>query len=219
MRQNTDPCPCNAIVVGDVDKLLGDTAGNRHHNNTNNYNNPLHSIFLYTWLPNIIEGYTRIRASFLPGNARGQRDTLSVLAPLAVQLQHRLTNSLPYLSKNILRWTQKIAQSVVALQQTGTPAPTVVDTITKLLQELKDMPSEAVWEQLLLSANVIFCTLASAGGTVLRKTSRVDDLIVDEAAAATEPELCIPFHLRPTRLLAVGDVSTMADCPMSVVFP
>jgi senataxin len=33
----------------------------------------------------------------------------------------------------------------------------------------------------------------------------VDDLIVDEAAAATEPMLCVPFHLRPKRLLAVGD--------------
>ena len=59
--------------------------------------------------------------------------------------------------------------------------------------------------QLLLSANVIFCTLASAGGAILKKTSRINDLIVDEAAAATEPELSIPFHLRPTRLLAVGD--------------
>jgi superfamily I DNA and/or RNA helicase len=39
----------------------------------------------------------------------------------------------------------------------------------------------------------------------MRKTSRIDDLIVDEAAAATEPELCIPLHLRPKRLLAVGD--------------
>lgn len=56
-----------------------------------------------------------------------------------------------------------------------------------------------------MSAKVIFCTLASAGGAVLKKTSRINDLIIDEAAAATEPELCIPFHLRPTRLLAVGD--------------
>ena len=31
------------------------------------------------------------------------------------------------------------------------------------------------------------------------------DLFVDEAAAATEPEIIIPFHLRPNRLLMVGD--------------
>jgi senataxin len=47
--------------------------------------------------------------------------------------------------------------------------------------------------------------LASAGGAVLKKTTPIDDLIVDEAAAATEPELYIPFHLLPKRLLAVGD--------------
>jgi senataxin len=47
--------------------------------------------------------------------------------------------------------------------------------------------------------------LASAGGTIIKKTTPIDDLIVDEAAAATEPELYIPFHLKPKRLLAVGD--------------
>jgi senataxin len=47
--------------------------------------------------------------------------------------------------------------------------------------------------------------LASAGGAIMKKTTRIDDLIVDEAAAATEPELYIPFHLQPKRLLAVGD--------------
>jgi senataxin len=47
--------------------------------------------------------------------------------------------------------------------------------------------------------------LASAGGAVLKKTTPIDDLIVDEAAAATEPELYIPFHLQPKRLLVVGD--------------
>jgi senataxin len=59
--------------------------------------------------------------------------------------------------------------------------------------------------QLMQSAHVIFCTLASAGGGVLKKATRIDDLIVDEAAAATEPELYIPFHLQPQRLLVVGD--------------
>ena len=33
----------------------------------------------------------------------------------------------------------------------------------------------------------------------------MSDLFVDEAAAATEAELCIPFQLYPSRMLAVGD--------------
>lgn len=39
----------------------------------------------------------------------------------------------------------------------------------------------------------------------MKRTDPVNDLIVEEAAAATEPELYIPFHLKPSRLLAVGD--------------
>ena len=45
----------------------------------------------------------------------------------------------------------------------------------------------------------------SSGGSILKRTDPVSDLIVEEAAAATEPELYIPFHLNPSRLLAVGD--------------
>lgn len=60
-------------------------------------------------------------------------------------------------------------------------------------------------QKLLRTANVIFCTLASAGGSIVKKTEPIHDLIVDEAAAATEPELYIPFYLQPKRLLVVGD--------------
>jgi senataxin len=58
---------------------------------------------------------------------------------------------------------------------------------------------------LLASADVIFCTLSSSGGLLMKYTSSVDDLIVDEAAASTEPELCVPLHMNPSRLLVVGD--------------
>jgi len=195
VRDDTNLPGCNAIVVGDADKLLGEDS---HNNN----NNPLRRIFLYTWLSTVKSDYTRIRAYFQPGYHG--RDNLAALSKLAVQLEHRLTNSLPYLSKNILNWTRQISQSLASVTKGG-PGHGIVETTSKLLHELHEMPNEAVWEALLKSANVIFCTLASAGGTVMKKTTRIDDLIVDEAAAATEPELCIPFHLRPARLLAVGD--------------
>ena len=42
-------------------------------------------------------------------------------------------------------------------------------------------------------------------GMLMKTTPAVDDLVIDEAAAATEPELCIPFHLNPKRMLCVGD--------------
>jgi superfamily I DNA and/or RNA helicase len=85
------------------------------------------------------------------------------------------------------------------------PDQDVVVLIERILKELKELPPEVAWRQLLANADVVFCTLASAGGLVFKNTTRVDDLIVDEAAAATEPELCIPFHLMPNRLMIVGD--------------
>jgi senataxin len=49
----------------------------------------------------------------------------------------------------------------------------------------------------------------------MKKTCDIDDLVVDEAAAATEPELYIPFHLQPKRLLIVGDPLQLPATVMS----
>jgi hypothetical protein len=59
--------------------------------------------------------------------------------------------------------------------------------------------------ELLYSAQIVFSTLSTCGTSLMKQTKRFDDWIVDEAAATTEPELLIPLHLRPRRLLAVGD--------------
>jgi superfamily I DNA and/or RNA helicase len=47
------------------------------------------------------------------------------------------------------------------------------------------------------------------------KSVRTIDLFVDEAAAATEAEMIIPFHLRPNRLLMVGDPKQLPATIMS----
>ena len=67
-----------------------------------------------------------------------------------------------------------------------------------------DLPGHAVKYDIMTSADVIFCTLCSSGCSIMRLIS-VDDLIVDEAAAATEPDLYVPFRCQPSRLLIVGD--------------
>jgi hypothetical protein len=94
----------------------------------------------------------------------------------------------------------------------------------------------AVKDELLATANIIFCTMSTAGNSAMKHTRKINgmhiyfnnvpqifllhssndakltnlleyisDLFVDEAAAATEAELCIPFQLYPSRMLAVGD--------------
>jgi superfamily I DNA and/or RNA helicase len=60
-------------------------------------------------------------------------------------------------------------------------------------------------QKLLATARVIFCTLSTSGAAIFKKTCGIDDLLIDKAALLTEPEICIPFHLGPRQMLAVGD--------------
>lgn len=81
--------------------------------------------------------------------------------------------------------------------------------INNLIDCLEEIDCNDVVPEMLATARIIFCTLSTAGASILKQTRRVDDLLIDEAAAATECEICIPFHLRPKRLLAVGDPSQL----------
>ena len=93
---------------------------------------------------------------------------------------------------------------------------------------------DCIVSELLATANIIFVTLTSSGVSIMKRTRRIHgestlcqpslffagyecsnclpnflcailELFVDEAAAATEPEIFIPLHLRPWRMLCVGD--------------
>ena len=77
--------------------------------------------------------------------------------------------------------------------------------LSGLVCRVENLDGGTVVGELLRTADVLFCTLSTAGSSLMKGTARVDDMLVDEAAAATEPEVCVPFHLRPKRLLAVGD--------------
>jgi superfamily I DNA and/or RNA helicase len=81
-----------------------------------------------------------------------------------------------------------------------------INIIAALKDEMLDWKPDSIWQDLLGSAHIVFCTLASSGAGVLKRSiGEVDDLIVDEAAASCEPEMYIPFYFKPQRLLAVGD--------------
>lgn len=54
-------------------------------------------------------------------------------------------------------------------------------------------------------ARVTFCTLASAGQSVMAALDEPDVLLVDEAAQALEPELAVAFARHPRRALLIGD--------------
>ncbi|GKY97201.1 hypothetical protein MPSEU_000678500 [Mayamaea pseudoterrestris] len=206
-----DNCCISAIMVGDSDKLLMDerSAGAAAAASATSGGVidavALTRTFLYSWMQTVETEYRKVRNYFMPGSGRQQFHSVSAVAQSAKRLERRIQHALPNLSKEIIKLMTRVSTTIGKIAETGMADHDVVVLIERVLKELKEVPPDFVWRQLLGNANVIFCTLASAGGLVFRNTNRVDDLIVDEAAAATEPELCIPFHLMPNRLMIVGD--------------
>lgn len=186
---NAEPDP-NIVIVGDDDKLLEGRP--KTH--------PLRSFFLYTWKRVVIEEYTAI-AEY----CRGENPSLNhqEATHLAERLEARLKKNLRLLPSKLqteagkLFEILKLGNSLKAKKKAAFLAATMIENVSSL----EDM----VYEELLGNANIIFSTLCSAGSKYVSCTRPVDDLIVDEAAAATEPALYIPFRCLPQRLLVIGD--------------
>ena len=222
--RNPDKCRFNALMVGDADKLLAEERGryNGSHNKENRYQSQssssqqqLRSVFVFSWLQTVIDEYRKIATSLLsagqtklPGARRSNsRMSPSDLHKLACRLEKRLTSNLPDLPSNILKTAQKVSTIAgeLASGKDGSKSSSLTTKLESLVAELVELQKNSkdfVCRQLIANADVLFCTLASAGGIIL-KHHTVNDLIVDEAAAATEPELCIPFHMQPQRMVRI----------------
>jgi hypothetical protein len=202
---NQDTCNCNAIMVGDADKLLVDERSTTLNQKGQSDKIQLSSMFVFSWMKTMMEEYRKIRNFFAPIRGILTREwTNDDLWKCSRRLEKRLTNSLPGLPKDVIKKATLVTAALEKLAGGGA-AHGVVENLDKLLKALKEMPPDMIWRELMHSADVIFCTLASSGGLIFKNTAGMTDLIVDEAAAATEPELCIPIQLGPKRALFVGD--------------
>jgi AAA domain len=186
---------CNVMLVGDDAKLLGDNAGDRR-------DATLRSIFVYSWRQNLVNEYKGLRKAAATAN----------VGTLARRLEKRLVKSLVGLPSAITNTAKTITLICNGMDETGSDLSL---SINSLVRKLKEIKKDVLYDQLLRSADVIFSTLASAGSKVLKGTPAVHDLIVDEAAAASEPAICIPLHLNPERLLLVGDPLQLPATVMS----
>lgn len=180
----------------------------------------LRDIFVYDWIASITHAYNELDRMLFVGNDMCER--ICYVSEQASVLKKRLQNGLPHLSyhcgtsslckdlesllteaSDLLSAPEKSDGNVV--QQVRGIIDKAKDVVKSLNDSLHSMNPEKVTGELLETANVIFCTLISAGVSSMKRMKSIDDLFVDEAAAATEPELCVPFQLFPRRMLAVGD--------------
>jgi superfamily I DNA/RNA helicase len=106
----------------------------------------------------------------------------------AAKLHDELVRRLPVQSRGtISKLSRKVCKELKQLQTTADKAGTEktrmkLANIDELVEEMKGLPKDDVCRELLQSAHVIFCTLSSAGATLFKWTSKIDDLIVDEAS-------------------------------------
>lgn len=233
---------CNAVLVGVEDKLIPQSSSK---NNEAEYiispdtlSSPLRSIFAYTWIDSMKNECELLLDAMKSLHSKWQTldescdATIDTLIAHADKIKIKISLSIPSErsvcsnAKHLLK--QLRATSATSLWEDSTQTHSdmrdcsastsqlekAIVHADDLIETLNDMESSPV-QELLATARVIFCTLSTAGASILKQTRRIDDLLIDEAAAATEPEICIPFHLRPQRMLAVGDPLQLPPTIMS----
>jgi senataxin len=187
----------SAVLIGDQDRLLSD------HRDT------LRPIFCYTWRDVMVQDLKKIERELKPdsnnlsalamhGLQRVQAIRRQVSSLVGDEIQTILT-SLHKNFNNLLLQENNKSGTILALRS----------SISELIPRLQGWDERQVVQTLLADANIIFCTLTSAGAQVVKETVAVDDVICDEAAAATAPELLICTWLLSKRLLLVGDPSQL----------
>jgi hypothetical protein len=200
-QQTDEDHYCNVVLIGVEDKLVASEDGVNSTDDVFSLSSLEVSVrrcFVYTWVKSLVQDLESLNRKL--GTIREDVDDATLLQ--ARQLKHKLISSVPSLASK--SGAKRSATTCVdALEQKdGVGAR---QALGQWITDMRGIDSSAATSELLATAHVIFCTLSTAGVSAMKQTRRIDDLLVDEAAAATEPELCIPFHLKPTRLLAVGD--------------
>mmetsp|Transcript_24162 Transcript_24162/g.26684 ORF Transcript_24162/g.26684 Transcript_24162/m.26684 type:complete len:507 (+) Transcript_24162:1498-3018(+) len=184
-----DDTNISTVLIGDEERLLED------------HRNLLGRFFVYTWKDEQIKHWQRLRNCCRNGT-QSKKDFSDCVLKQLQTLKRQIKDLIDDELQSIIT---KLTNNLQNFTELHGPKISVEKSITNLLQELKKLDETVIIETLLKQANIIFCTLSSAGAQYMKETLPVDDIIVDEAAAATVPELCIGLWLVQNRLLLVGD--------------
>ena len=164
--------------------------------------------FVYTYTSTKIKQFNVLTNDFLARKINSDQFKEKTDHIISV-LDRQIPDQFNYLTE---RAAKDLQQAVVAFESRANDDEkrkeligSVRSAIKELTKQMKSWSEKDTVAELLDSADVVMCTLSSAGSLPVQRMSNVEDLIVDEAAAAIEPEVCIPLKKRPDRLLLVGD--------------
>jgi hypothetical protein len=167
--------------------------------------------YLATWQKTMALSWEQILNCLSDGTLDEEKQVL--LTKEAGNLRLRLVNSLPDLSNTLMEKADSIYEKLLS-SRSGCLEP-IKKTLRDFIMEFRRLDAYEVRKRLMETATAVFCTLCSSGSKSVSFTKDFDDLIVDEAAAATEPDLYIPFQLHPKRLLIVGDPKQLPSVVLS----
>jgi senataxin len=195
-------CSVRMLLVGDDEKLL-----------ESNKKSALRPHYVYSWRKEVSKEL-KIMTKFYHANNQdvheySQKDMLKKANNLRREIFRRLI-SLPPVIKN------KFDELCKGLADPKCGKESLFILATQASNAIGGLKGDAIEFDLMKSADVVFCTLCSSASRVMRLTGEsIEALIVDEAAASTEPDLYIPFHLRPSKLLVVGDPNQLPSTVLS----
>lgn len=187
----------NVVLIGVEDKLIvssEEEIGAGDYDVTND--SRLKGIFVYKWLDEMIENFTEIQ------NSLDRKEHNTCLVSKLNFLIQKVEYSIPSCAMG-----SGFIKCVGSMKTTDEQPhqKDMCNSLKSLIVCLRNIDATQCMEELLSTANVIFCTLSTCGISLMKRSKQIDYLLIDEAAAATEGECCIPFLLRPKKLLAVGD--------------
>lgn len=183
-----DDSNTNVVLIGDRDELLSD---NRQE---------LETSFVFAYIPSLVREWRSLTNKLLKDNnfSRFEDESENLLSKMRKRLP---TIGLRALETALMQ-VGEFFQASIDRTDSEYSLKTLLREIT---ESIKELDQQNVVQDLLNTADVIFCTLSTTGSLPMRRMESVSDLIVDEASASTEPELMIPMHTKPNKLLLVGD--------------
>ncbi len=227
------PRHCNPVLVGVEDKLMSYSSAKDEAEflSADTLSPTLKSIYVHSWVDtmkndcmSILESLQQLQLLKKQQGTQRPNATIELMEERITNIYSRLSDGAPNVCYLPCKCVKLLLLKIKAFAAAELWEPLIpegscddlncnssvsllesaVNHAENLLETVGEIDSNDVIPELLSSARVIFCTLSTAGASMMKQTCQIDDLLVDEAAAATEPEIWIPFHLRPKRMLAVG---------------
>jgi hypothetical protein len=201
----------HAVMVGDEGKLLVDGQPG------------LRSIYVFTWMDAVIEEFQAIHW-LLQDDAKEKEELLLRARALATKLHAQVPDvcsreKVTPLLNAVVESLEEFGACKVSGGDLELAKTHAEKCINKLIQKLRRIRKEQVAKELVSTANVIFSTLTSTGATYVKKgITNIGSVVIDEAAAATEPQLYIPLvNMKPKRLMIIGDPNQLPATVMSKI--